>query len=100
MQTPNDKGIVCPVCEGENQKVINSRPRNGRLYRRRVCLDCNYRFTTYEMDPTYLFDTLEKHLDEQTMRKIAVIIDAEFPVHDERGRPSKWRQKLLQSDGY
>ena len=40
----------CPKCGNEDDKVIDSRTiRNGDVIRRRrSCLICNYRFTTYE----------------------------------------------------
>ena len=40
----------CPKCEHADDKVIDSRAvRNGDVIRRRrVCLNCSYRFTTYE----------------------------------------------------
>ena len=40
----------CPFCNHENSKVVDSRPaRNGRaIRRRRECLNCAERFTTYE----------------------------------------------------
>ncbi len=40
----------CPFCDHENSKVVDSRPaRNGRaIRRRRECLNCSERFTTYE----------------------------------------------------
>ena len=40
----------CPKCEHTDDKVIDSRSvRNGDVIRRRrVCLNCSYRFTTYE----------------------------------------------------
>lgn len=40
----------CPKCEHQDDKVIDSRAvRNGdAIRRRRVCLKCGYRFTTYE----------------------------------------------------
>lgn len=39
----------CPICQGET-KVVNSRPGNqGRsIRRRRECLKCRQRFSTYE----------------------------------------------------
>lgn len=39
----------CPVCDGAT-KVTNSRPNPDTIRRRRVCLECGYRFTTIEMD--------------------------------------------------
>ena len=42
--------MKCPFCDHENSKVVDSRPaRNGRaIRRRRECLNCSERFTTYE----------------------------------------------------
>jgi len=40
----------CPKCQGKDDKVIDSRAsREGAtIRRRRQCLNCGYRFTTYE----------------------------------------------------
>jgi transcriptional repressor NrdR len=40
----------CPYCKSENDKVVNSRTcQNGEsIRRRRECLDCGKRFTTFE----------------------------------------------------
>ncbi len=40
----------CPVCGHEESKVLDSRPvaDNRAVRRRRECLDCGRRFTTYE----------------------------------------------------
>ena len=42
--------MKCPFCGSDTDKVIDSRSsRNGQsIRRRRQCLDCNQRFTTYE----------------------------------------------------
>ncbi len=42
--------MKCPFCNHPNSKVVDSRPaRNGRaIRRRRECLNCMERFTTYE----------------------------------------------------
>ena len=37
----------CPNCKKESQ-VIDSREAENSIRRRRECLSCNYRFTTYE----------------------------------------------------
>lgn len=39
----------CPECGYEDSKVIDSRPTDGRIRRRRECLSCKCRFTTYEI---------------------------------------------------
>lgn len=40
----------CPSCGFEDSKVIDSRPSDdgSSIRRRRQCLDCGFRFTTYE----------------------------------------------------
>jgi transcriptional repressor NrdR len=42
--------MKCPFCNFDNSKVVDSRPsRDGRaIRRRRECLSCGERFTTYE----------------------------------------------------
>ena len=42
--------MKCPVCGSSESKVIDSRPSDERsIRRRRECLQCQKRFTTYEM---------------------------------------------------
>lgn len=38
----------CPNCGFDDSKVIDSRPTENRIRRRRECLQCKERFTTYE----------------------------------------------------
>lgn len=39
----------CPFCGFEDTKVIDSRPSDGKKRRRRECIKCGKRFTTYEI---------------------------------------------------
>lgn len=41
--------MTCPVCGGDTM-VFNSRPRPETVYRRRECLTCGHRFTTFEVE--------------------------------------------------
>lgn len=43
--------MKCPFCNYEESKVIDSRPTDEgqRIRRRRECLECGKRFTTYEI---------------------------------------------------
>jgi transcriptional repressor NrdR len=46
----------CPFCGYADSKVIDSRDINDGIRRRRQCLSCNTRFTTYErLQPASLF---------------------------------------------
>lgn len=42
--------MKCPFCGADELKVIDSRPNldNNTIRRRRECIDCSSRFTTYE----------------------------------------------------
>ncbi|MCL1831903.1 MAG: transcriptional regulator NrdR [Oscillospiraceae bacterium] len=40
--------MICPECGFNDSKVIDSRPAESKIRRRRECLKCNQRFTTYE----------------------------------------------------
>lgn len=43
--------MLCPFCSHTESKVVNSRqaPRGENIRRRRECLQCGHRFTTFEM---------------------------------------------------
>lgn len=45
-----DAPVICPYCGGNNDKVIDSRASDAGavIRRRRECLQCGKRFTTYE----------------------------------------------------
>ncbi|UCE98420.1 MAG: transcriptional repressor NrdR [Dehalococcoidia bacterium] len=38
----------CPYCDSNDSRVIDSRDINNGVRRRRQCIECNSRFTTYE----------------------------------------------------
>ena len=40
--------MICPYCNYNDSKVIDSRNAGGGIRRRRECLQCGLRFTTYE----------------------------------------------------
>ena len=43
--------MKCPICSSAESRVIDSRPvdENNSIRRRRECLSCHLRFTTYEI---------------------------------------------------
>jgi len=46
----------CPYCGYHDSRVIDSRDTNDGIRRRRLCLSCNARFTTYErLQPAGLY---------------------------------------------
>ena len=54
--------MKCPYCGAEESKVIDSRPTedNERIRRRRECLNCHMRFTTYEVVETVPLVVIKK----------------------------------------
>ncbi len=54
--------MKCPFCGHEDTRVIDSRPAedNNSIRRRRVCDECNKRFTTYEKVETIPLIVIKK----------------------------------------
>lgn len=48
--------MTCPVC-GAETKVVDSRSVEDGTRRKRKCLECDYRFSTVEIDVDY-YETL------------------------------------------
>src|SRR5579872_5258131 len=46
--TPGMAPVQCPACSHADSKVTDSRTADGAIRRRRACLACGERFTTYE----------------------------------------------------
>lgn len=42
-------GLACSKCGGRRIGVVDSRIHNGTVRRRRRCMDCGFRVTTYEV---------------------------------------------------
>jgi len=60
--------LRCPFCNYEESKVIDSRPaENGTIVRRRrECIECKRRFTTYEKLESVPLVVIKKSGDRQT----------------------------------
>lgn len=43
------KGLLCPACGCADTGVVDTKPRFGRVYRRRECRHCGRRWTTCEV---------------------------------------------------
>ena len=41
--------MTCPVCGGYTM-IIDSRNKNDHKNRRRICMECGYKFNTIEID--------------------------------------------------
>ncbi len=60
--------MKCPFCGHENTRVIDSRPaeENNSIRRRRVCDECEKRFTTYEKIETIPLIVIKKDNNRET----------------------------------
>ena len=60
--------MKCPFCGHENTRVIDSRPAddNSSIRRRRVCDECEKRFTTYEKVETIPLIIIKKDDNRET----------------------------------
>ncbi|MCM1047820.1 MAG: transcriptional regulator NrdR [Clostridiales bacterium] len=60
--------MKCPYCGHENTRVIDSRPAddNNSIRRRRVCDECDKRFTTYEKIETIPLIIIKKDNNRET----------------------------------
>jgi len=59
--------MKCPFCGHENTRVIDSRPAddNNSIRRRRVCDECDKRFTTYEKVETIPIIVIKKDMNRE-----------------------------------
>lgn len=80
----------CPFCRSEETKVIDSRLANEgyQVRRRRECLDCNERFTTFESAERNLprvvkHDGRREPFNEEKLRKGLILACEKRPVATE-----------------
>ena len=63
--------MKCPFCGCDESKVIDSRPtdENERIRRRRECLQCSKRFTTYEIIESLPIIVIKKDKSRETFNR-------------------------------
>ena len=63
--------MKCPFCGYEESKVIDSRPTDEgqRIRRRRECLECAKRFTTYEIIESLPIIVIKKDKSRETFNR-------------------------------
>ena len=83
----------CPFCNHNDSKVIDSRDAEGGIRRRRECLKCGGRFTTYErlQRPSLFVIKKDKRREEFNKDKLLNGIRKAF---EKRPEPSGTIQKL------
>lgn len=57
--------MICPRCKGTETQVLDSRDCSEGVRRRRECLSCQYRFTTYERIELPNLTVIKKNGDKE-----------------------------------
>lgn len=67
--------MKCPFCSYEESKVIDSRPTDEgeKIRRRRECISCGKRFTTYEIIDNVPIVVVKKDKSRQTFDRVKLI---------------------------
>ena len=98
--------MKCPYCGDEESKVIDSRPTEDseRIRRRRECLNCHMRFTTYEVVETVPLIVIKKDnsrepFDRQKLLNAMLRACAKRPVSYEALERAVESTELLMQHG-
>ncbi len=97
----------CPKCGFEDTKVLESRLSEGgrSVRRRRSCVNCNHRFTTYEKEEIFVFSIIKKdgrvesYAREKIFRSIQTACQKRPITMDEIDTLVMKLEKLLQESG-
>jgi transcriptional repressor NrdR len=67
--------MKCPICGYHESKVVDSRPaeENASIRRRRECLECQKRFTTYEVIETIPLVVIKKDLRRESFDRNKIL---------------------------
>jgi len=67
--------VKCPYCNGEESKVVDSRATedDGAIRRRRECLNCNKRYTTYEKIEDIQIFVIKRNLTRELFNRDKII---------------------------
>ncbi|HBA02874.1 MAG TPA: transcriptional regulator NrdR, partial [Clostridium sp.] len=67
--------MKCPYCNGEESKVVDSRATedDGAIRRRRECLNCNKRYTTYEKIEDIQIFVIKRNLTRELFNRDKII---------------------------
>jgi transcriptional repressor NrdR len=67
--------LKCPYCNGEESKVVDSRATedDGSIRRRRECLNCSKRYTTYEKIENIQIFVIKRNLTREVFDRDKII---------------------------
>ena len=84
--------MKCPYCGAEESKVIDSRPTEDseRIRRRRECLSCHMRFTTYEVVETVPLVVIKKDSSREPFDRQKLLNAWCVPAPSGRSATNRW----------
>jgi transcriptional repressor NrdR len=67
--------VQCPSCQNTDSRVLESRSADGgkSVRRRRECLNCEFRFTTYERVETMPITVLKRNGNRETFSRTKLL---------------------------
>jgi transcriptional repressor NrdR len=67
----SEPGVQCPSCQNTDSRVLESRAADGgrSVRRRRECLNCEFRFTTYERVETMPITVLKRNGNRESFSR-------------------------------
>ena len=88
--------MKCPFCGYAESKVIDSRPtdENERIRRRRECMQCGKRFTTYEIIEDVPIIVVKKDKSREVFDRNKIL---KGMLRACEKRPRHWRLRFLRS---
>lgn len=88
--------MKCPFCSYEESKVIDSRPTDEgeKIRRRRECLRCSKRFTTYEMIETLPIIVVKRDKNRQTFDRNKILAGIDRACY-KRPIPAEDRERIV-----
>jgi transcriptional repressor NrdR len=99
--------VYCPKCSSDDTKVLESRLSDGgrSVRRRRSCVKCNHRFTTYEKEEVVVFSIqkkdgrVEPYVRDKVFRSIQVACQKRPITYDQIDAMLLRVEKSVQESG-
>ena len=87
-------GVRCPACGSFDDKVVDSRQADDgtSIRRRRACIDCGRRFTTFERLEESVLVVVKRSGDRQPFDREKVAVGSASPPRADRSKPMAGRR--------
>lgn len=72
-------GMPCPNCGRCQSAVVVGRPRDNRIWRKRLCRECGTRWTTYELSESALA-AIERDAHDRAIENVRSALGLASPI--------------------